>query len=527
MKILVTDAINPCVEGILRENGRVDFLPPMSEEELLKIIANYDALMVRSQTKVTRNIIEASNLKIIGRAGVGVDNIDIEAATQKGIIVTNSPDGNTIAAAEHTLALMFALTRNIVPANNSINEGKWDRSSFVGKELYGKTLGIVGFGRIGKHVGKVATALGMSLCVFDPYASSEIVEKEGGEYFTDLESFLKQCDYFTFHVPKTKETTHMINKDTLALMKKGAFIINASRGGIIDEEALKEFILSNHIGGAALDVYENEPDVNNFPLRDCPRVVLTPHLGASTQEAQINVAIDVAQQIKSVLSGGTAQSAVNIPSLRADKLEPVKDYMLIAQNAGAFIAQTIAEKIDTIEITTQGQLAQKNLESLEVAILKGILETRFENINYVNAPLIAKQRGIQYTTTQSNAPCNFPSLLSIKIIGKTQTRNISVSMIANTPKILKLSNYDTAYTLQKHTLIIPHKNQPSMIAKIANILGDKYQININHMSVTQGESEESLMILSTDLAIQNNILDDIAQINGVTNPQYIYLSNPQ
>ncbi|MCE3039920.1 phosphoglycerate dehydrogenase [Helicobacter anatolicus] len=526
MKILVTDSINTCVKDILAEVGEVDFLPSMNEDELMKIIENYDALMVRSQTKVTKNIIEKSKLKIIGRAGVGVDNIDLEAATQKGIIVTNSPDGNTIAAAEHTLALIFALTRNIVPANNSIIlDKKWDRSSFVGRELYGKTLGIVGFGRIGKHVGKVATTLGMSLCVFDPYSSKEIVESHQGRFYEDLESFLKVCDYFTFHVPKTKETTHMINKDTLKIMKKGAFIINASRGGIIDEVALKEAIMSNHIGGAALDVYENEPDVANFPLCDCKNVVLTPHLGASTQEAQTNVAIDVAEQIKSVLNGGYAESAINIPSLKIEKLEPVKNYMLLAQNAGNFIAQIMTEKINTITIIAQGLLAQKNLEPLEIAILKGILDHKIENVNFVNAPLFAKQYGINYTTLQSSAPCNFPNLLSIQAKGATQEHSISVGIIAGIPKILKINQYDTSFNLQKHTLLIPHKNQPSMIAKIAQILGDEHQININHMSVTQGENGMSLMMLDIGESLNYEILNNIAQIDGIKDPKYICLNS--
>ncbi|CBG39417.1 phosphoglycerate dehydrogenase [Helicobacter mustelae] len=527
MKVLVTDSINPCVESILRDVARVDLLPTMQEQELIKIIPNYDALMVRSQTKVTSAVIQHSKLKIIGRAGVGVDNIDIEAATQKGIIVTNSPDGNTIAAAEHTLGLIFALTRNIPLANASVQEGKWERSKFVGRELYGKTLGIVGFGRIGKHVGRVAVTLGMSLCVFDPYASQDIVQQEGGEYFTDLESFLKKCDYFTLHVPKTKETTHMINKDTLALMKKGAYIINASRGGIIDEIALRESIDAGHIGGAALDVFENEPDTQNFPLRGCPKAVLTPHLGASTEEAQLNVAIDVAGQIKSVLSGGTAQSAVNIPSLRADKLEPIKDYMPIAQNAGAFIAQLLQEKIESIAITAQGELASKNLESLEVAILKGILSAHFEDVNYVNAPLIAKQSGITHMIIQSSLPCNFPSLLSIKAKGKNAEHSISVSMVANIPKVLCLDEYETAFSIGQHTLLIPHQNKPAMIAKIAEILGSKHQININHMSVTQGKNGESLMLISTDVAIQNEVLEEIRQTDGIGKPSYIYLGPAQ
>ena len=326
MKVLVTDKINETAGRIIEQTAQVDFLPTMTEEELIKIIPQYDAMMVRSQTKVTAKIIEAgTNLKIIGRAGVGVDNIDVEAATQKGIIVVNSPDGNTMAAAEHTVALMLAMSRNIVPAATSTKEGKWDRSKFTGCELYKKTLGIIGLGKIGSHVAEVALAFGMKIVVFDPYTSKEIVEKMGGEYVENLDDFWGRCDYITVHVPKTKETVNLINKDTIAKMKQGVRLVNCARGGIINEADLKDAIENGQVASAAIDVYEKEPNITECPLIHCKgNIVLTPHLGASTKEAQMNVAIDVAEQIKQVLSGGSASSAVNIPSLRPDKLEPVK-----------------------------------------------------------------------------------------------------------------------------------------------------------------------------------------------------------
>ena len=300
-KVLITDSIHECVRDILKPVAKVDILPTMSEEKLIEMIKDYDVLMVRSATKVTEKIINASRLKIIARAGVGLDNIDVVAAKQKDILVLNSPDGNTIAAAEHTLALLFAVTRNLSQAFSSTASGKWERSSFLGRELYGKTLGIVGFGRIGQHVGRVAKALGMSLVVFDPYADSKRVESEGAEYFKELESMLPECDYLTLHVPKTKETTHLINEKTIALMKKGSFIINCSRGGIIDETALKEALISGQIAGAGLDVYESEPDITKSPIFGMKNVSLTPHIGASTKEAQEKVAIDVANQVKTIL----------------------------------------------------------------------------------------------------------------------------------------------------------------------------------------------------------------------------------
>ena len=262
MKVLVTDKINEAAGKIIEQAAQVDILPTMTEDELVKIIPDYDAIMVRSQTKVTAKIIEAGkNLKIIGRAGVGVDNIDVDVATQKGIIVVNSPDGNTMAAAEHTVALMLAMSRNIAPAATSTKEGKWDRAKFTGCELYKKTLGVIGLGKIGSHVAEVALALGMKLVVFDPYTSKEVVEKMGGEYVSNIDDFWGKCDYITVHVPKTKETVNLINKDTIAKMKKGVRLVNCARGGIINETELKEAIESGHVASAAIDVYENEPNI--------------------------------------------------------------------------------------------------------------------------------------------------------------------------------------------------------------------------------------------------------------------------
>ena len=315
-KVLITDKINEAAVKIVEKAAHVDNLPTMDEDELCKIIGEYDALLVRSQTKVSAKIIEAGkNLKIIGRAGVGVDNIDLDAATANGIIVVNSPDGNTNAAAEHTVAMMLAMARNIPEAVKSVKEGKWERSKFTGVEVFGKTLGVIGLGKIGHHVAEVALALGMKIIVFDPYTSREAVESMGAKYVEHLDDFWGQCDFITIHTPKTKETTSLINKNTLNRMKKGVRIINCARGGIIDEVALKEALETGQVASCALDVYEDEKNIqNNVLLGFGKNVILTPHLGASTDEAQINVALDVANQVVSVLTGGDATSAVNIPS---------------------------------------------------------------------------------------------------------------------------------------------------------------------------------------------------------------------
>ena len=529
MKVLITDKINESAGKIIERVAEVDFLPTMTEDELIKIIPQYEALMVRSQTKVTAKIIEAGiNLKIIGRAGVGVDNIDVEATTQKGIIVVNSPDGNTMAAAEHTIALMLAMARNIAPAATSTKQGKWDRSKFTGCELYKKTLGIIGLGKIGSHVAEVALALGMKLVVFDPFASKEIVEKMGADYVSSLDEFWGKCDFITVHVPKTKETINLINKDTIAKMKKGVRLVNCARGGIINEQDLKEAIEAGQVAAAAIDVYENEPNITECPLVNCDgNIVLTPHLGASTAEAQLNVAIDVAEQIKEVLSGGSASSAVNIPSLRPDKLEPVKDYMEIAENSGELCMQISEGVIKSIEITAQGDLANLDIQPLEVAVLKGALSSMLEGVNYVNAPVLAKKRGIDIISTRSNVKCNFAGLLTIKLTTDKCVNIVSGALVAkDIPRIVKINDYETSIRPQRHMLLVPHVNKPSMIAKVAQVIGEN-NINIGSMNVVQKNDKhetESIMVINIDSEVHNDVLAEIEKIDGVHNPKYIKLN---
>lgn len=529
MKVLITDKINEAAGKIIEQAAQVDFLPTMTEDELVNIIPQYDALMVRSQTKVTAKIIEAGkNLKIIGRAGVGVDNIDVEAATQKGIIVVNSPDGNTMAAAEHTIALMLAMARNIASAAISTKEGKWERSKFTGCELYNKTLGIIGLGKIGSHVAQVALSLGMKLVVYDPYTSKEVIEKMGAEYVTSLDEFWPKCDIITVHVPKTKETINLINQETIAKMKKGVRLVNCARGGIINENDLKEAIESGQVASAAVDVFENEPDINNCPLIHCTgNIVLTPHLGASTQEAQLNVAIDVAEQIKAVLTGGSASSAVNIPSLRPDKLEPVKDYMQIAENSGEFAMQISEGVIKSIEITAQGDLSELDIQPLEVAVLKGVLSSMLEGVNYVNAPVLAQKRGIDIISTRSKVKCNFAGLLTVKLTTDKGENTVAGALVAkDIPRIVKINDYEASIRPQKHMLIVPHKNQPSMIAKVAQVIGEN-NINIGSMNVVQKNDRhetESIMVINIESAVDPELLLKIEKIDGVHNPKYINLT---
>lgn len=527
MKVLITDKINEAAKEVLlkSDNIQVDVLPTMPEDELCKVIPEYEGLIIRSETKVTKKIIEcAKNLKIIGRAGVGVDNIDLDAATQAGIIVVNSPDGNTNAAAEHTVAMMLSMARNIPQAHAITKEGKWERSKFTGTEVFGKTLGIIGLGKIGSHVAKVALALGMKVVVCDPYTSQEAVEALGCEYVQHLDDFWGKCDFITIHTPKTRETTHLINKNSINRMRKGVKIVNCARGGIIDENALKEALESGQVGAAAIDVYEAEPDIKVSPLITIEgNIVLTPHLGASTSEAQLNVALDVAEQIREVLNGGSATSAVNIPSLKPEKLEPVKDYMQLAENIGELSRQIAEGNLKSIEILAKGKLATVDISPLEIAIIKGVFSP-YMDVNYVNAPILAKQKGISVTTSKSETTGDYIGLITVKLITNTSESLVSGALIAeNISRIVKIDQYNTSIEPQKHMLLVPHENKPCMIARVATVIGDN-GININHMHVVQRDGDNSLMIISTDGAVEKDVLDKISKIDGVTNSKYIKLT---
>lgn len=528
MKVLITDKINESAGKILEGVAEVVFLPTKTEDELCEIIGEYDALMVRSQTKVTAKIIEAGkNLKIIGRAGVGVDNIDIEAATQKGILVVNSPDGNTNAAAEHTVALMLAMSRNIPVAATSTKAKNWERSKFTGVEVFGKTLGIIGFGKIGSHVAQVALALGMKVIVSDPYTSQQTVEKAGAKYVNSLDELWGVCDYITVHVPKTRETMHLINKDTIAKMKKGVRLINCARGGIIDEEDLKEALESGQVAGAAIDVYENEPDMEKCVLCDCDKnVVLTPHLGASTKEAQLNVAIDVAEQIRDVLSGGSAKAAVNIPALKPAVLEPVKPYMAIAENVGAMAFQIANGNLKSINLTVEGKLADLDISPITIAVLKGVFSSVDEGVNYVNAPVIAKKRGINVVTSKSQNECSYQGIITVKLLTDQDEICVSGALIANgMPRITEINEHKMCIEPEEHMIVLPHENKPSMIAKVATVIGSN-NVNISKMHVADNNGSDplSIMILSTDTKVDNDTLKAISEIDGIKDAKYIHLN---
>lgn len=529
-KVLITDKINQVAGDILSEVADVDFKDVLPEDELCAIIGEYDALMVRSQTTVTPKIIEcAKKMKIIGRAGVGVDNINLEEATNRGIIVVNSPEGNTAAAAEHTVALMLSMARNIPQADASLKQGRWDRSKLTGVEVFNKTLGTIGLGKIGSRVVKAAVAMGMNVIVFDPYVTQEKVEELGATLVKSLEEIWERSDFITLHVPKNRETANLINKDTLYKMKKGVMLVNCARGGIIDELALKEAIESGHVAAAAIDVFEKEPiDPENPLLAINGKIVLTPHLGASTEEAQLKVAVDVAEQIRDVLAGKSAKSAVNIPYLRAELLEPVKEYMNLAENIGLLARQISEGGIKQVEIALKGKLSQNDTAPLKVAVLKGILSHNLEDVNYVNAPILAKQQGFEVVESKSEQSGVYDGLITVKLTTDQGVRSVSGAMIADkTPRIVKIDNYVTSLEIAEHILITPHQDKPGMIAKVSTILGNS-NINIRMMMVARKEESatggESTMIITADEHIDGEILEEIKQIDGIYDAKYISLN---
>ncbi len=525
-KVLVSDSIDKAGIEILSQVAGVDVKTGLPPEELVRIIPEYDALMIRSGTKVTQETIEAAkNLKIIGRAGVGVDNVDVPAATRKGSVVVNSPEGNTIAAAEHALAMMLSLSRHIAHANPSVKSGKWERKEFMGVEVYKKTLGIVGLGKIGSHVAVVAKAMGMKLLAFDPFISTERADQLGCR-LVDMDLLLRDSDYITLHIPKTKETAHLINAEALEKMKPTARIINCARGGIIDEAALAAALTEGKIAGAALDVYENEPLEADSPLRELGKnLVLTPHLGASTAEAQVNVAIDVAEQIRDVLLGLPARSAVNIPGMFPDTLEQLKPYLLLAETLGNLVSQLAGGRIDFLNVRLQGELADKNTQPVIVATLKGLLSQALrERVNYVNASIEAKERGIRVVETRDAGVRDYTGSLQLEAKGSLGDHTVTGALLGSDEiRITNIDGFPVNVPPTGHMVLTLHRDMPGIIGNLGSLLGS-FNVNIASMQVGRKIVRgDAVMVLSIDDPLPDGLLDEIRKQEGITDAYSVSL----
>src|ERR1700746_3431173 len=428
-KVLVADAISPRGVEALRLGGRldVDVQTGLKEPQLIQVIPSYAAIVVRSQTKVTAPVISAAkSLKAIGRAGVGVDNVDVEAATRRGIIVMNTPGGNTVSTAEHAFSLLVSIARNIPQADASMKAGKWDRKSFEGVELHGKTIGIFGMGRIGTEVARRVIAFGMRAGAYDPYLSPSRARSLQVELFDNLDQVLAQSDFVTMHMPLTAETTHLINADRIAKMKRGARIVNCARGGLIDEQALFEALKSGQIAAAALDVYETEPPPAEFPLRTLSNVVFTPHLGASTAEAQESVGIEIAEAIRSVLLEGVIRNAVNVPNIDAKTLAVIAPYLAFGEKLGRFLRQVAPKRCETLSINYSGRVNEFETSPISRYILKGFLEEAGGGeVNPVNVTSLAQRLGLKTVETKDSATGEFTDLVDLQAAGRGETVSVA------------------------------------------------------------------------------------------------------
>ena len=516
-RVLVSDPLAEEGIDILKEFCDVDVNTGLTEDQLVAIIGDYDGLLVRSGTEVTAQVIDAgAKLKFIGRAGAGVDNIDTDAATRRGIIVANAPEGNTLAATEHTMAMMLSLARNIPQATASLKKGEWKRSKFMGVELNDKVLGIVGFGRIGHEVAKRAQAMAMKCIAYDPFITKEKAASLGVE-MVPLDELFRRADVITVHTPLIKETRHVINTETIATMKDGVRLINCARGGIIDEAALADAVASGKVAGAALDVFENEPPTDS-PLLGLDKVIVTPHLGASTVEAQKNVAISVANQCISVLSGGAAKYVVNAPMIPAEQQALVEPYAMLAQKMGRLLIQLTEGRLESIEVTYGGEAAQlPNTKFVTRVILKGMLDPILQvPVNIVNAEFVAKERGIRMSETTTEEAQGFKNIITIIAKTDTMTETVSGSVSGpNRARIVSIGGYMTDLTPTGHVVISRHTDKPGVIGKAATILG---QMNVNIAGMQVGRhkpGEEALMVLTVDSAVPADAMDEIKKIDGI------------
>lgn len=518
-KVLVSDPIDQRGIDKLSQVAQVDVRTGLPAEELIKIIGDYEALMIRSGTQVTEALIEAApRLKIIGRAGVGVDNVDVAAATRRGILVVNSPEGNTIAAAEHALALMFALSRHIPQAHVSTMAGGWECKTYVGNELYKKKLGVVGLGKIGSHVARVAKAMGMEVLAYDPFISTERAQQLQVQLLA-IKPLFAEADYISLHLPRTPDTEHLVDGPLLKSMKPTARLVNCARGGIVDEQALAEALEAGTIAGAALDVYANEPLEADSPLRRVKeRLILTPHLGASTTEAQENVSIDVAEQIRDVLLGLPARSAVNIPGLTPEVMEQLRPHLQLAETLGLLLSQMAGGSLQELEVRLQGAFANHPSQPLVVGALKGLLSSALgDRINYVNASLEAKSRGIHVVEVKDDTSRDFAGgSLQLTSRGSQGSHSVTGAVFAEGDlRITTIDEFPVNVAPSRHMLFTRHRDMPGIIGQLGSLLGE-HNVNIASMQVGRRIVRgDAVMVLSIDDPIPPSLLAHIHTINGI------------
>ncbi len=520
MKVLISDNLSQVGAEILEKAGiEVDVNTGLPPEELKKIIGKYDGLIIRSATKVTQDLLEsATSLKVVGRAGIGLDNVDIPAASQKGIVVMNAPDGNAVTTAEHAITMMMSLSRNIPQATASMKAGKWEKKKFMGREVTGKTLGVIGIGRIGGIAANRAQGLKMKTIAYDPHMPREMAEKIGVE-LVSLDELAARSDYITVHVPMTKETKGLVSTDFFKKMKKDAMFIDCARGGVCDEEALYNALRGDEIGGAALDVFAVEPTTReNCPLLELDNFICTPHLGASTSEAQENVAIIIAEQMANYLLRGAVTNAVNVPSVSDDVLTQLGPYVTLGEMLGSFHMQIAKGGVEEVNVEYSGSLAELNTSPITISFLKGLFTPILNDaVNYVNAPIIARDRGIKVIESKSERSDDFINVLSARV-RTSEGENVLVGTVfgKNEPRLVRLNTFRLEALPAGPMLLVYNKDVPGVIGALGTTIGAG-GVNISRMTVGKEEaSQQNIILLSTDSLIPKELLTDVCSLDNIT-----------
>ncbi len=516
-KVLVSDALSETAVNIFKDRGvEVDYMPALGKdkEKLLSIIGEYDGLAVRSATKATAPVIVAGKkLKVIGRAGIGVDNIDIPAATAAGVVVMNTPYGNAITTAEHAIAMMFSLVRSIPQANASTHLGKWEKSAFMGTEVFGKTLGVIGCGNIGSIVADRAVGLKMRVVAFDPFLTEERAIELGVEK-VDLDGLLARADIVTLHTPLTDQTRNILSRENLSKLKAGAYVINCARGGLVDEEALKDLLDSGHLAGAGLDVFVVEP-ATDHTLFGHPKVIATPHLGASTTEAQENVAIQIAEQMADYLTRGAVSNALNSPSVTAEEAPRLKPYIALAEKLGAFAGQLTRTGLKKIEVTYEGEVASLNLKPLTASAVAGVLKPMLSEVNIVNAPVIARDRGVSIAETTREDADAYDSIIRLKIVTENQTRTVSGTIFGATPRMVEIKGVDMEASFAPHMLYVTNEDKPGFIGALGKTLGEA-GVNIATFNLGRsGPGDGAIALVAVDDPITDAVLEKVRALPHV------------
>ena len=526
-KILIADSISQRgIDELSREGGLdVTIKPGLSETELIEIIPEFSAIVVRSQTKVTADILKAGkSLRVVGRAGVGVDNVDVEAATRRGVVVLNAPGGNTVSTAEHTFSLLLSVARKIPQADASVRGKNWDRKNFEGVELYNKTLGVIGMGRIGSELSRRAIAFGMRVIAYDPYLSATRARSLQVELVDELDDLLAASDFISVHTPLTPDTRHILDAVRLQRAKRGVRIINCARGGLIDETAFANALQDRHVAAAALDVFEVEPLPNDSPLRSTPNLILTPHLGASTSEAQESVGIEIAQSIRAALLEGTIRNAVNMPNLDARTLAIIGPHLRFGEKLGRFLSQIAPKRVDTLNVNYSGKVNEVDTTAITRSVLKGFLQgAGGPDVNEVNAPAFAESLGLKVTESRLSALGDYTDLLELSALAEGKTVSVGGAFFGATPRIVSINSRPVEARPHGVVLVLENTDRPGMIGRIGTLLGN-HGVNIATMSLSRNQAGgTALTVLNLDTAPGEEVLAAIRASEDIHSAQVIKL----